>query len=104
MPRENQARVQAAAAAEPAATPTLARKAPVAEPAPRANWITPARVGFLLAAVALWIGYSFPTEKYLTPERGIGYALGIIGGSLHAAAACCIRRASARAGSASSAP
>jgi hypothetical protein len=31
--------------------------------------------------VALYLGWSLPTQRYITPERGIGYALGIIGGS-----------------------
>ena len=37
---------------------------------------------FALAAVALlaW-GLRFPTERYLTPQTGLGYALGIAGGS-----------------------
>jgi hypothetical protein len=30
----------------------------------------------------LYIGLRMPTEKYITPKRGFGYALGIIGGSL----------------------
>lgn len=49
--------------------------------APR-RWITPMRVLFAVAAVALYYGWHWPTERYLTPERGFGYALGIIGGSL----------------------
>jgi hypothetical protein len=43
--------------------------------------ITPAGVFAVLAAVALYVGWHFPTERYITPERGIGYALGIMGGS-----------------------
>jgi hypothetical protein len=36
----------------------------------------------LLATVALlaW-GYRFPTDRYITPQTGVGYALGILGGS-----------------------
>ncbi len=45
------------------------------------KWITPARVGFLVAAILLYVGYVSPTERFITPESGIGYALGIIGGS-----------------------
>jgi len=38
---------------------------------------------FAIAAVAaLIIGWVFPTERYITPKRGLGYALGIIGGSM----------------------
>lgn len=32
------------------------------------------------AAILAW-GYRFPTEQYITPQTGAGYALGIIGGS-----------------------
>jgi hypothetical protein len=32
--------------------------------------------------VVLCLGWSLPTERYITPTRGFGYALGIIGGSL----------------------
>ena len=27
-------------------------------------------------------GWFFPTERYITPKRGMGYILGIVGGSL----------------------
>jgi hypothetical protein len=30
----------------------------------------------------LYFGWSTPTERYISPNRGLGYALGIIGGSL----------------------
>ncbi|MGH8134714.1 MAG: hypothetical protein ACRER4_00065 [Steroidobacteraceae bacterium] len=39
-------------------------------------------VGMTLAVVALIVGLVAPTEYYLTPQKGFGYALGIIGGSL----------------------
>ncbi|MEY4760919.1 MAG: hypothetical protein RLZZ200_775 [Pseudomonadota bacterium] len=32
--------------------------------------------------VVAWMGFNSGTERYLSPDRGIGYALGIIGGSL----------------------
>lgn len=47
----------------------------------RRRLITPARVGFLLTALAIGLGWSMPTERYISPENGVGYALGIIGGS-----------------------
>src|SRR5688572_30591853 len=53
-------------------------------PAP-AGWLrhlTRARVAAALACVILFIGYHAPTERYLTPERGAGYALGILGGGM----------------------
>ena len=37
---------------------------------------------FVLCGILLVIGWVFPTERYLTPESGLGYALGILGGSL----------------------
>ena len=43
------------------------------------NWN---RVGFVALVVVLYLGWSLPTERYITPTRGFGYALGIIGGSL----------------------
>jgi hypothetical protein len=36
---------------------------------------------FIVTAALLIWGYSFPTEQYITPQTGVGYALGIIGGS-----------------------
>lgn len=54
---------------------------PAAAPAKR-KLITPAGVFAVLAAIALYVGWQFPTQRYITPERGIGYALGITGGSL----------------------
>ncbi len=43
--------------------------------------ITPARVFFLFTVISLAIGYWFPTQRYISPERGLGYLLGIVGGS-----------------------
>ena len=48
----------------------------------RRRRITVSRIGFLLAALALVAGYRFPTEHYITPQSGLGYALGIAGASL----------------------
>ena len=48
----------------------------------KTRWITPAGIGFLAAALAIVAGYVLPTEQYLTPQSGLGYALGILGGSL----------------------
>lgn len=56
----------------------------VAQPtatAERGHLVTPASVFAVLAAVALYAGWRFPTERYITPERGVGYTLGIMGGS-----------------------
>jgi hypothetical protein len=72
-------------AAEPSAAGT---ESPGAPPAPRPvgprdepNLFNSARLGLLAAALAIWVGYEFPTERYLSPERGLGYLLGIAGGS-----------------------
>lgn len=40
------------------------------------------RVFFAAAAVLIWVGVTTPTQRYISPNRGAGYALGIIGGSL----------------------
>ncbi len=48
----------------------------------RTRWITPAGLGFLVLIGLLYAGWRFPTERYITPQRGFGYALGILGGSM----------------------
>jgi hypothetical protein len=63
--------------------PQPAAPAPSVAAAPIKSWrITPAGVFATLAGVALYVGWRFPTQRYITPERGIGYALGIVGGSM----------------------
>jgi hypothetical protein len=37
---------------------------------------------FVLVCALLYFGWRFPTERYISPNHGFGYALGIIGGSL----------------------
>lgn len=37
---------------------------------------------FAVAGLLLLAGFIFPTARYITPTRGVGYWLGIIGGSL----------------------
>lgn len=73
------------AAATHTATPKLGASDPTAgadTPASSRWWrITPARAGFALAALLVYLGFRLPLERVLSPERGIGYALGIIGGS-----------------------
>jgi len=75
-------RADATGAARPKLQPvrTPAREEPVK--AKRRRLITPAGVSFFLVAVLLVWGYHFPTEHYITPQSGLGYALGILGGSL----------------------
>jgi hypothetical protein len=60
-----------------AAAPT-ARAVPAA---PRFR-ITTAQAGLALATVLLIVGWLSPLGHYITPRSGLGYALGIIGGSL----------------------
>lgn len=85
------------AVAEPASATAGAARRAVPKPAvprPQTTKVDPqagdapfrllslATLGFVLAAVAIVIGYNFPTQRYIVPNRGLGYALGIIGGSL----------------------
>ena len=55
---------------------------PAAKPQARARLLTFDRLFFAAAALLLVVGFTSSTERYLTPTRGFGYALGIIGGSL----------------------
>ncbi len=43
--------------------------------------VTPTTLFSLAVVGLLYIGLFVPTERYITPKRGVGYALGIIGGS-----------------------
>jgi len=56
-------------------------RAPAIERAAPKKLLTPARIFFLVTVTLLLIGYNFPTERYLSPERGAGYLLGLVGGS-----------------------
>ena len=40
------------------------------------------RIVFVVALVTLVVGIRAPTAQYLSPQTGLGYALGIIGGSM----------------------
>lgn len=72
-------------AATPAAAPAVAPAAP-ARPAtdttPRRRLITSGRLSFVLVSLLLIFGWCAQTERYITPSRGVGYALGILGASL----------------------
>ncbi len=87
--------VRAPQAATPAADAAPAARANIAaprRPAPAASALRPEaqarriltvdRVFFAVVALLLWVGLATPTERYISPTRGVGYALGIIGGSL----------------------
>jgi hypothetical protein len=52
------------------------------QPPARKKWLTPATAFAAVITALLYVGWRTPTERYITPTRGIGYALGIIGGSL----------------------
>jgi hypothetical protein len=56
-------------------------QAPAAGPGERARRITPAGIFFVAVMGALAVGYKLPTSAYLSPQSGLGYALGIAGGS-----------------------
>lgn len=43
--------------------------------------LTLSRLLLPLAVAGVYAGWRLPTERYITPERGWGYALGIVGGS-----------------------
>ena len=47
-----------------------------------ARYFTPVRIFGWSVVAALVLGYYGHLDRYITPERGLGYALGIIGGSL----------------------
>jgi len=64
-----------------AATPPV-RPAATTQPARRKKWLTTTSVFGAVVAALLILGWRVPTERYITPTRGLGYALGIIGGSL----------------------
>ena len=49
--------------------------------APRVR-VTSAQAGLALASLLLILGWISPLRTYITPRAGLGYALGIIGGSL----------------------
>ncbi len=44
--------------------------------------VTAAQVGLVSAALLVVVGWLSPLGSYLTPRSGVGYALGIVGGSL----------------------
>jgi hypothetical protein len=67
------------AAAKRTAAPAVAAQP---EPAPRGRLINSRRLSLVLVAVVLYYGWTTDTGRYINPYRGLGYILGIIGGSL----------------------
>jgi hypothetical protein len=53
-----------------------------AEPEPQRRLLSSGRLFFVLVTVLLYLGWSTQTERYISPNRGVGYWLGIVGGSL----------------------
>jgi hypothetical protein len=53
-----------------------------ARAAPRPRTLGLGALGFLAALALLLFGFTFPIARYITPTRGLGYALGIAGGSM----------------------
>ncbi len=48
----------------------------------RSRLVTPASIYFMAVLAATAFGINLPTSAYLSPQSGLGYALGIAGGSL----------------------
>ncbi|HEV8017753.1 MAG TPA: hypothetical protein VGP32_04245 [Steroidobacteraceae bacterium] len=67
------------AAATAVSRPPTARS--IAAP-DRRSLFTWGRFGYAVVLLLLFLGWRLPTDRYITPTRGVGYALGIIGGSL----------------------
>jgi hypothetical protein len=67
------------AAAKRTAAPAVAFPA---EAEPRRRLLSSGRLFFVLVSALLYLGWTTPTERYINPNRGLGYALGIVGGSL----------------------
>jgi hypothetical protein len=63
-------------------SPAAVPQAPAPRPARKARMAWRSRLGLSLAALTVVAGLILPTERYINPQYGIGYALGIIGGSM----------------------
>jgi hypothetical protein len=73
------ARITPSPPQRPAAAETISSPAPAASNPTRLHW--PLIWTFLIAGLLVW-GSHAHLERYITPQRGVGYALGISGGSL----------------------
>jgi hypothetical protein len=68
---------------QPAAQPATAPSdVPTPKPPSRGRLAWRSRLGLSFAALAIIAGWVLPTERYVNPQYGIGYGLGIIGGSM----------------------
>ena len=76
-------RIPAPAAASPSRPHVAAPAARVAVAATRrTGLVNPASLYFMAVLALLTFGINLPTSDYLTPQSGLGYTLGITGGSL----------------------
>ena len=73
---------RAAVSNGPAAGAATAPPAANRAHAPRRRTFDFGALGFLAALALLLFGLTFPIGRYITPTRGLGYALGITGGSM----------------------
>jgi hypothetical protein len=76
----------ARSAASPA-TGTPSQAAPARKPQPEPakktrRLLTPTAIFTVVTTVLLILGWYLPTDRYITPKRGVGYWLGIVGGSM----------------------
>jgi hypothetical protein len=79
LPGQQVIKAQPAQPVNPPAPPKTA----ASRPEPKKQWrLTPVGVFSAAVLVLLCVGWYMPTERYITPKRGIGYALGIMGGSM----------------------
>ncbi len=63
------------------ATPTPVPPKKASQGSAGRTWRNPAWLWLFATTALLYWGYHFPTEQYITPQTGVGYALGILGGS-----------------------
>ncbi len=68
--------------ATPAAKAAAGRTPQAPAEAAKKPRLTADKVLFVVVCALLYFGWRFPTERYISPNRGVGYALGIVGGSL----------------------
>ena len=55
---------------------------PLRAPAqPAKKYFTPMGIFFLVCTLLLVAGYNLPLDRYITAKRGVGYVLGVLGGS-----------------------
>jgi hypothetical protein len=73
---------RAGAPATPAAAPRAAAPQAAATATASAPRWSMARLSLMLALLVILVGWAAPLGDYITPRTGLGYTLGIVGGSL----------------------